>query len=767
MSSRKAARSESAVASSSSQPKAVEKSRKSKKSVEVKPGKLHRCSFMPYQPAAIGQIVATPKHTLPQVAVLRKSEPPCIELYTPSNDWLCEHIIPGRSGDDFECMCFVGPSLAESNSSCEDDEEGASIATTATTFQMPSFGKPSSGRLNIKHISPLKSINLPQARLFTAGVDGRVREWNIKDGCRQESFALDVVGGAIWCLAVSPDQDLLAVGSEDGRIRIFSILPRSIEFLRGFETGKDGRILSISWSPDGSRIVAGTAGGSVLVFDTQTGRVCFSIRADRKNKSEPTTVWAVAFVSQEYFVTGDSTGKVCFWDAMTGVQQQAFPSFGADVLALAIVSERQVFATGIDHKIVEFSLVATQNAAGMATEKWIQGGKRYYHTHDVRSLATFDLVYVDPKSGELVSKPVLMSGGVDCSVVASDPATFCKAIEDKTFNSYQRRLLPFTRHSPLVKIACDGERTFLAGKLRNTIQVWTISGSTTQHLATVNISRYESVTSFALSPNGQMLCILTQSEWKLFALPGINDMTDEEPRVEKIEQVPQFRLSRNASAPHLCHFLDNDTLLLINSHEIVRIALEDMSVTDITPLRSAPEHLRLVTSSKDGSALALVSTGATFIYNVGESIKPVETIRFEYAITAAQFTSDNILITTDCRNAVYTVAANTGKVISETLSELCADWKVRREPIIGISAYSNAPGKVSCWTESCISQVILPTQGTKGRKEEIESRLVKDYCPIIFFSHTPSGDSVVVERPWISIVENFPPAFYRNRYSAQ
>ncbi len=746
--SQKCARSESAVSAS-------KKAQKSSKVAEKMTAKLHRCSFLPYQPSAIDQIAASPKHTLPQVAVLRKSEPPCIEIYTPSNDWLCERIIPGRSGDDFQCICVVGPSLAESNSSSEDEEE--------EKVQNPVFGKPSAEKLNIKHLAQLKSINLPQARLFSAGVDGRIREWNIKDGCRQESFALDVVGGAIWCLSVSPDQETIAVGSEDGRIRLLSVLPRSLEVLRGFESGEDGRILSLAWSPDGSRIITGTAGGVIKVFDVRTGRVSFSIKSERKSIS----IWATAFVSQDYFVTGDSNGKVQFWDTMTGVQQQSFPAFGADVLSLAVTNEKQVFATGIDHKIIEFALVSTQNAAGMTTEKWIQGGKRHYHTHDVRSLASLDLIFTDPKTGFLVSKPVLLSGGVDCSLVASDPAAFCKAIEDKTFNSHQRRLLPFSRHGSLANISFDGERTFLAGQLRNTIQVWTISGSTTQHLATVNISRYESVTSFTLSSNGQMLCILTQTEWKLFLLPDLNEMSDEEPKVQKIEQVPQFRLSKNSSAPHLCHFLDNDTLLLINSHEIVRIALEDMSVVDVTSLRSAPEYVRLVKTSSDGSLLAVASIGTVFIYKVGKKLEFVESVKLKYAITAAEFVSENVMVLTDCRNAVFKVNASTGKIISETLNELCTDWKLRREPIVGISAHPTHPGKISFWTESCISQVTLPNQGTKTRKEEIESRLVRDYCPLLFFSHLPSGDSVVVERPWISIVENFPPAFYRNRFGAQ
>lgn len=756
--SRKSARSEaSAVAAES----VTKKSSKASSVMKI-PARLHKCSFFPYQPAAIGQITTSPAHTLPQVAVLRKSEPPVVEVYTPSSDWMCEIVIPGRSGDDFECMCMVGPSLAEDDDSSS-DEENVKMAKP----ELPVFEKPSAEKLNIKHILPLEiSSSLPQARLFTAGVDGRIREWNLKDGGRQETFSLDVVGGAIWCMAVSPDQDTIAVGSEDGRVRLFSVLPRSLEFLRGFESGDADRILSLAWSQDGSRIVAGSAGGQIRVFDTRTGRTVFSIRAERKNRKEVTSVWAVAFVGNEYFVTGHSTGHVQFWDTMTGVQLQDFPTFGADVLSLAVVGGKQVFATGIDHKIVEFSLIKTENIAGFTTEKWLQGGKRYYHTHDVRSLATLNLTYQEPKTGKLVARPVLMSGGVDCSLVGSDPFAFAKAIEDATFNAHQRRLLPFPRHAPVVKMAVEDDCIYLAGQMRNTVQVWCILGSKTQHLASVNISRYESVTSFAISPNGQFLCILTPSEWKLFQLPSLDDMNDGEVTVEKIENVPTFRLAKNASAPHLCHFMDVETLLLINSHEIVRISLADMTVKDITPLPTAPERIRQV-CSRDQS-LALLTTNTVSLFTVGKTVKSVNTLpKHKYAITASAFVADNVLAFADCRNAIIKVNTANGSLISETLNELCSDWKVRREPIMGISAHGSEEGKLSCWTESCISQVTFPSGSNKKRSQEITSRMVKDHYPLIFFAHLPSGDSVVIERPWMSIVENFPPAFYRNRYGAQ
>jgi U3 small nucleolar RNA-associated protein 4 len=58
-------------------------------------------------------------------------------------------------------------------------------------------------------------------------------------------------------------------------------------------------------------------------------------------------------------VSGDSLGRVMFWDGRTGVMLQSLTTHDADVLAVVVDhSGTGVFASGIDHKVVHLQSVA-------------------------------------------------------------------------------------------------------------------------------------------------------------------------------------------------------------------------------------------------------------------------------------------------------------------------------------------------------------------------------------------------------------------------
>jgi WD40 repeat protein len=40
-------------------------------------------------------------------------------------------------------------------------------------------------------------------------------------------YTIDVHGGSIWCMAADPDGKFLAIGCEDGCVRLYSVLPSS------------------------------------------------------------------------------------------------------------------------------------------------------------------------------------------------------------------------------------------------------------------------------------------------------------------------------------------------------------------------------------------------------------------------------------------------------------------------------------------------------------------------------------------------------------
>ncbi len=129
-----------------------------------------------------------------------------------------------------------------------------------------------------------------------------------------------------------------------------------------------------------------------------------------------------------------------------------------------------------------------------------------------------------------------------------------------------------------------------------------------------------------------------------------------------------------------------------------------------------------------------------------------------------------MIIVADCRNSVVRIGLDGGNY--DALAQLPREWKIRKEPVMGIQANPANSNKITCWTDASIAQITLVGNkrklGSSASESAVEVKLIDEYRPILFFAHLPNGvDSVVVERPWISIVENFPPAFYRSRYGAQ
>jgi hypothetical protein len=150
-----------------------------------------------------------------------------------------------------------------------------------------------------------------------------------------------------------------------------------------------------------------------------------------------------------------------------------------------------------------------------------------------------------------------------------------------------------------------------------------------------------------------------------------------------------------------------------------------------------------------------------------------------YPITSASFLNGSdtkTVVISDCRNGIIKITDDS--LVTEIFADLPIEWKIRKEPIMGIQSHPSHENKISCWSDASIAQLTFPNASIKGKRklkstdddseQQLKTRLIDDYRPLLFFAHLPNNsDSVVVERPWISIVENFTPAFYRSRYRAQ
>ena len=189
-------------------------------------------------------------------------------------------------------------------------------------------------------------------------------------------------GGSIWSIAANPSCTSLALGCEDGTVRILSVANDTLTHSRRFDRVKC-RVLSIAWGPPVPRpsgktsssargggedsdsdededewldswLVTGGSDTSLRKWDVASGRVMDRMGVG-KMRGERTLVWTVGVLGfvvfplfircliHSYFlirdgtiVSGDSLGMVKFWDSKTCTQLYSFQAHGADVLCMTI-----------------------------------------------------------------------------------------------------------------------------------------------------------------------------------------------------------------------------------------------------------------------------------------------------------------------------------------------------------------------------------------------------------------------------------------------
>jgi U3 small nucleolar RNA-associated protein 4 len=236
---------------------------------------------------------------------------------------------------------------------------------------------------------------------------------------------------------------------------------------------------------------------------------------------------------------------VNFWDAVTCTQLQSFPAHGADVLSLAIGPQGDsLYTAGVDQKITEFFAVKVEgNVHGRTTghRRWIQSCFRRMHYHDVRSLAIWPphIPVVRGTQGQLVSTPILVSGGLDMSLILSSIATPSPdnaSLENvvsrgsiATFEEGHYRRLQFVQR--VIRVAHKAH--LLACMHESTVSLWKISRETTQtkaeelpggwaKLAELDLKVQTNLTACALSSDGTWLAIADLYETKLFKLENVS-----------------------------------------------------------------------------------------------------------------------------------------------------------------------------------------------------------------------------------------------------
>lgn len=197
--------------------------------------------------------------------------------------------------------------------------------------------------------------------LTVGGRDQTLNQWQLDDGSLTNSLIYYSLPTEAALVAYHPTEpDLLAVATDEGIIRIWSMSEKRIVVLLG---GHAGTVSAMSWSPDGSALVSsGRTDLSLRLWNTAVG----SLEAEWGDHTDLITavVWSP---DGTQIVSGSRDGNIRFWDAETQTRRFNFRSSVGDVYDLDWASAGDLLAVGGDQGGLQVWNVTSQLSQAIVT----------------------------------------------------------------------------------------------------------------------------------------------------------------------------------------------------------------------------------------------------------------------------------------------------------------------------------------------------------------------------------------------------------------
>lgn len=693
--------------------------------------KVHRCRFIDWKPSGIVCLAASMNHE--QIALARGNGN--IEIWSVRPTWYLECTIVGNPEAGITALAWT-----------QDGEE--------------------------------------KDRLFSTCVNGTIFEIDMELLCHKKIN--DSFGGAIWAMQLNRTKKIIYVGCEDGRIRTYGYDNDDLFYVSALSSSGE-RVISLALHRDGKTMFAGGSEGIISKWNLECGRNESRITMDNYHKEKP-IVWCLLVLDDYSVVSGDSAGNVHVYDGHTCTLLQTFSQLTADVLALAVnPANNMLFASGIDSQVIS---IRKNKSNG---DKWAYSYSHRAHSHDVRALV------VVPDFGTK-KQDIVMSGGNDTQLVWYYADTFSK--------TRPRKLSPFPQTS-IVSIA--PARKLLVLQKDQALDFWSVlpadsfdllaEGKTKklkpdeEHnamLLQMKINGDSNIACTAISPNGDFLVTSTATELKFFSLSYENgSVTPTKMQVEKHLTEPA-----NAVA-----FSPNSDILVIAAKSGEINVVDIVQQKGLASLTSSLKEkdlyaVRLLSFSSDGQWLSSASISGTInVFNL-DTLKLYATLPkpdgIATAMTFCTAASKLVVATTANELIAFDVESKTVSAWTSTVGKkIVSDMEIRDHKVKGILCNPDDDSKVILYNEDLFLSTKLvdalgpmsPSPAKRARKtrnsQDENAELppsdfahqprvvVKEYRPILFVDFLAKDEVVVIETPWLKIVQNLPDVLYRHRFGGK
>jgi hypothetical protein len=178
--------------------------------------------------------------------------------------------------------------------------------------------------------------------LVSAATNDVVRAWQVATGKQTRALSLAVIGDARWCrascLACAPDGQGVAVGVEDGTVRLLDLATGRERGRLAHEREVIRFVRAAAFSPDGTSLAAGMSMDNVVrLWDVAAGKLRQEFRWEREflpgrpgyspepDPQRPEGVYALAFAPDgKTLAAACRDRRVRLWEVATGRLRHRF-----------------------------------------------------------------------------------------------------------------------------------------------------------------------------------------------------------------------------------------------------------------------------------------------------------------------------------------------------------------------------------------------------------------------------------------------------------
>ena len=630
-------------------------------------------------------------------------------------------------------------------------------------------------------------------RLITSGMNGQITEWDTKKlipkarakiivcFLAKKSFQAihDSFCGAVWAIEADHDDSRLAVGGEDGCIRLFDVNTpeRGLDYQNTFPK-QESRVLSLAWQLDDQCIYSGGAESVIYKWNVEQ-RQCLTRLTLDQYKEKTTRIWSLVCLSNSILVSGDSLGKVHFWNGSQGTLQTSFHIHQADVLALATDGRGRLFASGIDSKVIQLER--------LGGSKWVHTGSARCHSHDVQAM--------------VLCGNSLLTGGLDTRLVIHN----CRhgITKDSTIS-----IPPYPHHS---RVSIASKANLMLFQYSTHLHIWLLGSAKSQSeedeldyeilaapppppsrhprvsldeepclLLEIKSSSRHHILSSAISLDGKFAAFSDCHRTRVFALK----------RMKKTSRPSAVRIPHGYTSPsqNLAFVPETNWIIAAGTDSTIKILkIDSESVSVLKSIPNSPAHLLAV--SQCGRFFAAGDCRRHLeVYNL-ESFDLISSVPVGTCLlTAIAFQpSKPVLVFCTGTNEINVFDFEREKFTSWSRKTrevgLPEQWRNHRAGITGISFHSDT-NKMILWNHCFVCVVDLtksppPVKSdvfgkkldgqplAKKMRKTVENgcfKIFSQYQGVLFFGITRDSQGVMVEKRWNDIQKQLPPALFRIRY---